>query len=54
MNKLTLSARDRAVIGERDVTGKYKNISLIGWDIYNFHSNQIVEIFDLPDGKDLL
>ncbi|KAF6017566.1 hypothetical protein EB796_024127 [Bugula neritina] len=43
------SPRDRAVIGERDVTGKYKNISLIGWDIYNFHSNQIVEIFDLPD-----
>jgi len=28
-----------------------QNISLSGHDIYNFYSNQIVEIVNLPGGK---
>jgi len=44
-------ARNRAVVGEREATGEYRNISLSGWDIYNFYSNQVVEVISLPDGR---
>lgn len=45
------TANARAIIGETEATGDYKNISLTGYDIYNFYSNQIVEVFQVPDSK---
>ena len=44
-------ANKRAVIAETEAAGPFKNISLTGYDIYNFYDNQVVEIFPLLDSK---
>lgn len=45
------SANNRAFLAETEATGTYKNISLTGMEMYNFYSNQILELIQLPDGK---
>ncbi|XP_067938774.1 uncharacterized protein [Watersipora subatra] len=39
----------RAIIGETLSSGPFNNISETGYDIYNFNTNQIVEVVELPD-----
>ena len=48
---LYITANNRALITETEATGDYKNISLTGIEMYNFYSNQIVELIQLPDSK---
>lgn len=47
----SLIDNNRAVLSETLATGEYNNITLTGYDIFNFYSNQIVELVHLPDGE---
>lgn len=39
------------MVYETIATGPFKNITMSGREIYNFYSNQIVELVNIPGGK---